>query len=175
MDDKSDALDEYSGYPPIISSVEDYLVQSDDVFTCAIGDPAYKKYYIELILNKGGSFISLISPRAIVRRNSKIGNGCIITHYSNVSVDTKIGDYVSILGSGIGHDASIGNFSVLSGRVNINGFVQFGNEVYLASGTSVAPHKKLGDGAYIGIGSVVISNIKAGTRVFGNPAKKMDF
>jgi acetyltransferase-like isoleucine patch superfamily enzyme len=39
----------------------------------------------------------------------------------------------------------------------------------------VAPHKKIGDGAYIGIGSVVISNIKAGTRVFGNPAKKMDF
>ena len=35
LDDKKDALDGYKNYPPIISSVEDYIIQEDDVFICA--------------------------------------------------------------------------------------------------------------------------------------------
>jgi acetyltransferase-like isoleucine patch superfamily enzyme len=46
--------------------------------------------------------------------------------------------------------------------------------VYVACGVSIAPSKKIGDGAYVGIGSVVISNVKAGTKVFGNPAKRVE-
>jgi serine acetyltransferase len=46
--------------------------------------------------------------------------------------------------------------------------------VYVACGVSIAPSKKIGDGATIGIGSVVISNVKPGVTVFGNPAKKID-
>ena len=39
----------------------------------------------------------------------------------------------------------------------------------------MAPSKKIGDNATVGISSVVISNVKAVTKVFGNPAKKIDF
>ena len=38
----------------------------------------------------------------------------------------------------------------------------------------IYPGKKVGDDAFIGIGSVVINNVKAGTKVFGNPAKRID-
>ena len=37
LDDKHDALNGYNGYPPILSSVEDYVIQEDDVFICASG------------------------------------------------------------------------------------------------------------------------------------------
>ena len=33
----------------------------------------------------------------------------------------------------------------------------------------------VGDDAYICAGSIVFSKVKAGTKVFGNPAKRMDF
>ena len=46
---------------------------------------------------------------------------------------------------------------------------------FMGCGVLVAPSKKIGDGVTVGIGSVVISNVKAGTKVFGNPAKRMDF
>ena len=175
LDDKKDALEGLGEYPPIISSVEDYVVQPDDVFTCGMGAPEWRKFYTEKILDKGGEFITLISPKATIRRNAHIGNGCIITARSNISVDTHVGDHAAILSSGLGHDAKVGKYSVLSGGVALNGFVEVGEEAYLGCRAIVAPHKKIGDNAFVGIGSVVIANVKAGTKVFGNPAKKMDF
>lgn len=175
LDDKKDALEGLGEYPPIISSVEDYEVQPDDVFTCGMGTPEWRKVYIEKILEKGGEFITLISPGATIRRNAHIGKGCIITRGSRISVDASIGDYSAILSSALGHDAKVGKYSVLSGGVALNGYVEVGEEAYLGCYALVAPHKKIGDKAYVGIGSVVINNVKPGVRVFGNPAKKMIF
>jgi acetyltransferase-like isoleucine patch superfamily enzyme len=42
-------------------------------------------------------------------------------------------------------------------------------------GCVMVPHRKIGNNAVIGTGSVVLSNVKANTTVFGNPAKKIDF
>ena len=63
LDDNSDALDGYDGYPPILDSVEDYGIEEDDVFTCALGDVNYKRKYVNLILSKGGEFINIIQSK----------------------------------------------------------------------------------------------------------------
>ena len=64
LDDKSDALDGFEGYPPIIGSVETYQIQEDDVFICALGVVKYKIKYSKLIMDKGGEFITLIHKTA---------------------------------------------------------------------------------------------------------------
>ena len=173
LDDDKNALNGYEGYPPIISSVEDYEICKDDVFVCALGSPDSKQVYVNKILAKGGTFETIVSPYAIIRRNATIGKGCIITAGSNISVDTFIGDYVSVLSSAIGHDASVGDYVVLSGGCRINGYVQVGDMVYLGCGAMVHPHKKIGENAFVGMGSVVISNVKPSSKVFGNPARKV--
>lgn len=175
LDDNDKLLEHLDDYPPIICSVEEYEVQPNDVFICGLGNPKWRKIYTQIILAKGGRFTTLISPFAVIRRNAHIGEGCIITHFSNISVDTHIGNHVAILSSGIGHDVKIGDYAVLSGRCSVNGFAVIGDEAYLACGVCVAPHKKIGTGAFCGMGSVVISNVKDGIKVFGNPAKKIDF
>lgn len=175
LDDKTDALDGFSGYPPIISTVEDYHPMDDDVFICALGEPYWRKVYTEKILEKGGRFTTLISPYAIIRRTAHIGTGCIITASSNISMDACVEDHCAVLSSAIGHDARVGKYSVLSGRVSLNGYVEVGELAYICCGAIVAPHKKIGDGALVGIGSVVISNVKADSKVFGNPAKRIVF
>lgn len=50
-----------------------------------------------------------------------------------------------------------------------------GHDVFIAASVSIIPHVKIGDNVQCGIGSVVISNVKSDTKVFGNPAKKMEF
>ena len=105
---------------------------------------------------------------------AEIGEGVVVTPRSNINANAVVGNFVSVLGSGIGHDAVVGDFSTLSGRCSINGHVNIGKLVYVACGVSIAPAKKIGDGATVGIGSVVISNIKPGVTVFGNPAKKIE-
>lgn len=175
IDDNPKALDGCRCDYHILGTINDWQPKENEYFACAVAIPSVKYKVVRTLLDKGAQFATIIHPSALVNKYSQIGEGVIITPRSSVTADTKIGNYVSILGSGVGHDASIGDYSTLSGRCSINGHVQVGRMVYVACGVSVAPSKKIGDGAYVGIGSVVISNIKAGVKVFGNPAKKVEF
>ena len=176
LDDKFDALDNYMNYPPILASVEDYSINSDDVFICALGDVNYKHIYAKKILDKGGEFISLIHPTAIIGNNAKIGKGCIIGAYANLSCDTIIGDFVTFsIKAGMGHDSSIGDYTHIGGFTNISGFVHIGKYVTIHPCCNIIPHRFIGDNSIVGTGSVVLNNVKSGITVFGNPAKKIDF
>lgn len=175
IDDNLQALDGYRCNYKIIGTIKEWQPKDDEFFALALAFPDVKIKVVSLLKEKGAKFATIIHPTAIVNQYAEIGEGVIITPRSGVNPNAKIGNFVSILGSGVAHDASIGDYSTLSGRCSINGHVQIGERAYIASGVSIAPSKKIGDGAYVGIGSVVISNVKAGTRVFGNPAKKIDF
>lgn len=176
LDDKADALNGHENYPPIIGPVETYEIQKEDVFICALGDVNYKKQYAENILNKGGKFVSLIHPTAVIGTNAKVGKGCVIGAFANISNDTRIGDFVTMsIRSGIGHDTIIGNYSHIGGNCCVSGFVTIGNFVTMHPGCVMVPHRKIGDYAVVGTGSVILGNVKDGTTVFGNPAKRIDF
>lgn len=175
LDDKSDALHNYPNYPPIISSLEDYTPQPDDIFICALGDVSYKKKYTEIILQKGGEMATLIHPTAILGNNCHIGHGCVVGAYANISCDTIIGNNVTFsIKAGMGHDSSIGDYSHIGGLTNISGFVSIGKNVTIHPCCNIIPHKIIGDNSIVGTGSVVIRNVKAGTTVFGNPAKVLE-
>ena len=174
IDDNLNALDGCRCDYHIIGSIKEWQPKEDEYFACAIAIPNVKYEVVNSLLQKGAKFATLIHPTALVNKYAEMGEGVVITPRSNINADTKIGDYVSILGSGVGHDATVGAYSTLSGRCSINGHVKIGEKVYVACGVSIAPSKKIGDNSYIGIGSVVINNVKAGTRVFGNPAKRLE-
>lgn len=176
LDDNRNALDGYEGYPPIVSSVEGWIPKDNDVFICALGDVKYKKKYVEIILSKGGKFISLIHPSVEVGSNTVIGEGCIARMGSSISCDIKIGRFVSILTcSVLGHDCKVGDWSHLSAYTFMGGFSELGKSVTLHPGVRLLPHKKIGDSAIVGAGSVVIRNVKQGASVFGIPAKKIEY
>jgi hypothetical protein len=49
LDDNKNVLDDFKNYPPILSSFEDYEVQEDDLFICALGEVKFKEKYINFI------------------------------------------------------------------------------------------------------------------------------
>ena len=55
----------------------------------------------------------------------------------------------------------------ISGGCKIRYECMFGGHSY------IIPRKKIGDRATVAAGSIVFSNVKAGTTVLGNPAKRM--
>lgn len=174
LDDKKDALNDFDNYPDIISSVEDYEIQPDDVFICALGDVSYRRYYTELIAKKGGRFITIVHPTASISQNVEIGEGCIIGRFVAISCDIKIGSHTSVSAqSVIGHDVVIGNFCNIGVLCILAGGVMLDDNVTLYPQANIIPHKKVGNGAVVGVGSVVLRNVKEGTTVFGNPAKKI--
>ena len=174
IDDNPNALDGSKCDYKILGSIVDWNPNPNEYFVCALAIPEVKYKIVTMLKEKGAQFATIIHPTALINKDAVIGEGVVVTSKSNVNPDTKIGDFVTILSSGVGHDAIVGDYSTLSGRCSVNGHVQVGKMVYMGCGTVVAPGKKIGDGAQVGIGSVVISNVKPGTKVFGNPAKKID-
>lgn len=176
LDDKKDALAIFDGYAPILDSVENYSLEVDDIFVCALGDPYYRKKYVDMIKNKGGSFFSIINSKSIIHPNAQIGEGVMISAFCNISSNTKIGDFTTIQPfSNIGHDAIVGNFCAIESYSFMGGFSQIGDNVTLHTRSTILPHVKVGNNSIIGAGSVVLRNVKENVTMFGMPAKKVDF
>ncbi len=176
LDGKGDALDGYDNYPPILSSVEDYQPEPDDIFVCALGEPKWRKYYASIIIEKGGKFTTLIDPTATIGTNVQIGQGCIVREYAVISCDVTIGDFVYIQPfADMGHDSVVGNYCHLNTRAFMGGYSKMEDMAVIQTHGVLVPHKVVYKGGVIGAGSVAIRNVKAGTTVVGNPAKKIEY
>ena len=176
LDDKKDALDGFENYAPILNSVEDYLIEPEDVFVCALGDSFYRREYVNMIKEKGGIFSSIISSKSIIHPNAQIGEGVMISAFCNISSNTVIGDFTTIQPyCNIGHDAVIGDFCSLESYSFMGGFSRIGDNVTLHTRATILPHVKVGDNSLVGPGSVVLRNGKSNITVFGVPAKKISF
>ena len=172
LDDKTDALDGYNGYPPIIDSVESYKPCENDVFICALGDVNYKKKYADLILSKGGKFVSLVHKSAQISQNTVLGVGCIVGYYANISCDIKIGDFVTLQPfTEIGHDAEIGEYCHLNTYSFVGGYARIGRMTTIHTGAIILPHMVIGDNSVVGAGSVITRNIPSNVTTFVTPAR----
>ncbi len=174
INDITDALDGFEGYAPIIGTIQDYVPEPDDVFICAIGDIAGRKKCVQLLLERGAEFISLVHKTAGWNRNTTIGKGCVLGIRVGISCDCKIGDFTILQDEClVGHDTVIGDFCHFHARAFIAGRVTIGDDVHVGPYAMVYPGKSVGSSATVGAGSFVIRNVKSGSTVYGNPAKKL--
>ena len=175
LDDKPDALDGFSGYPPIVSSVENFKPQENDVMICGLGAVKWRRKYIEVLLAKGARFDSFVSPKANVARTARIGVGVNIWDNVCVSADVVVSDFVLSHPNAIfGHDTRLGNHVVVENGVFCGGFVEVGDGATLHTHAVILPHQRVGANAVVGACSCVIRNVKPGSVVFGNPAQRID-
>ncbi len=172
IDDNMNALDGKECDYEIIGSISGWNVKEDGYFALAVAVPEVKEKLVSSLKAKGAKFATIIHPRARIGEFNSIGEGTIIYPDASISVNCKIGKYVTLLGSTVGHDAEMGDFSSIMGSCNINGGVKIGRCAFLGCQTVTVPGKKIGDSAYVCAGSVVMTNVKSNTRVMGCPAKK---
>lgn len=174
LDDKLDALDNFKGYPQIISSVENYEIQENDVFICALGDVKYKKKYVNLILGKGGKFINIIHPTAIINMNVQLGVGIIICPFTYISNEVTIGNFTTIQTHvAVGHDVKIGDYCQINALTFFGGFSSVEEGVTMNPCSGVAPKGNISENTIVGINSTVLKNTKPNCTVYGNPAKEI--
>lgn len=174
IDDNLQALEDYQCEYNILGTIERWEPSSKEVFVMAIASPLMKQKISSLLKKKGASFMSIMHPTAIVGDYVKLGEGVVLYPNTIITTNVRIGDFVTVLSSNIGHDVSIGDYSTISSFCDITGGVVVGKKVFLGSHSTIVPKKHIGDNAYIGAGSIVISNIKKNIKVFGNPARKLN-
>ena len=119
-------------------------------------------------------FATIVHPRAVIARDSHIGAGCSIMANSVICSGAHVHDHVIMLqNSSINHHSRLGKFVTVSAGVTVLGCVEAGENAFLSGGSSVAPYVKIGAGALVGLGSVVIRDVAPGTVVAGNPAREL--
>lgn len=173
VDDNLQALEEFPNYPPLIGTIKDYLPVEDDVFVSSIGGAA-RRPCMEEIISRGGEFMELIHQTARIYTNVKLGKGNFIGAYTVIGNDAVIGDYNMIQSyTVIGHDVRIGSWNRIDTHVTCVGGIVIEDDVDIYTSAVINHNVRVESGAHVGALSFVIKNVKAGTTVMGNPAKRL--
>jgi sugar O-acyltransferase (sialic acid O-acetyltransferase NeuD family) len=109
---------------------------------------------------------------AFVASGVTIGPGSQILAHATVCVGTIIGD-ASIINTGasVDHECKIGNGVHICPGVKMAGCIEVDDYATIGTGAVILPRIKIGAGAIIGAGTVVIRDVLPHTVVVGNPAK----
>ncbi|HBQ86634.1 MAG TPA: transferase [Syntrophomonas sp.] len=143
---------------------------------CAIGNPQDKFNLIKKASAYNINFANLIHPGVKTNKFIEFGSGCIICSNSFISVNTKIGNHVSINpGCGIGHDTVIGDYSSLYWNVTLSGNVCIREGCEIGSNAVVIPKRTVGRWSIIGAGAVVNQDLPDNCTAVGVPARPIKF
>lgn len=172
IDDDLLSLDGFEGYPPVLSTIDNYKIEENDVFVCSIGNTKTKKMICNKLMDRGANFFSLIHKTAIVRLNSQIGDGCIVADYASIGADCKIGENSLIQSySIVAHDCVIGNCVRIDTHAVCVGGVIVEDTATIHTGAVISHKVVVGEGSTVAATSFVIKKVKNNTTVWGNPAK----
>jgi sugar O-acyltransferase (sialic acid O-acetyltransferase NeuD family) len=137
-----------------------------------IGDPAGRRLVAEKIRIFGIKLLTFVHPSAVVAKSAQIGVGSVIYPFAVVSSNVRIGECCIVNSfSGVGHDVEMGDFCTLSAQVDLTGFVNLGEGVFIGSGARVLPKKKIGAYSKIGAGITVIRSLGAHSIVLPKPTE----
>ncbi len=157
----------------VVGRNSEWIPKEGEVFAMAIADPSAKELRSRELKEKGAHFPPIIHPTASITKFSHYGEGLIMFPYSKLSVNSTVGDFVTIFSSGVGHDVFIDDYSTLSGMSSILRNVKIGKRVFVGANVAIAQDVTVGDDAYLGIGSVVLKDVPPKMKTFGNPARLM--
>jgi sugar O-acyltransferase (sialic acid O-acetyltransferase NeuD family) len=176
IDDDLDALDGKKCSVSVLNTVDEYSIEADDEFVCCIGNSKVRKMVVEKLKAKGAVFTTLIHPNAVIADSCTLGEGVIIYPYALISDNVVIGEGCIInMHSSVAHDSVLGEYCTISAHCDVTGMCTLGDRVFMGSMSHVVPSSKIGDDVYICAGSTVMTRVRTGAKVLGNPAKIVKF
>ena len=174
LDDDPNALDGYECDYRIVGSIRDWIPGVNEVFALAVAGPEAKRKIVDSFENRGAIFETVIHPRSLISEFTHIGKGSIVYPGARMSPNASIGDFVTLLDTGVGHDVVIENYATISAGCAMMRSVRIGESAFIGANAVLMPGMKVGKYAFVGAGSVVIRNVHEGNKVFGNPARRID-
>ncbi len=144
-----------------------------DYFHIAIGDNVARSGLYDELKKYGLHVLTLIHPSAFVSKKAIVGEGCYIGPMTVVNRGCELKEVV-IINSGaiIEHDNMIGKGAHMAPGVKTAGRVKVGDTAFIGLGSTILPDISIGSAAMIGAGSTVVKDVEAKTTIVGYAAKK---
>ena len=172
LSDDPHRLDGYRASAAIIGSTTDFAVEQGDYFLLAIGVPYARRHVAEVLRSRGGRFLTLIHPRAVVGATARIGPGCVICPFAVLSDAAALGHCVLVnYHASLGHDAAAGDYAVLSPYATLGGGACIDDEVFLGLHASVGPGITVGRRTKVSANSCVLAVTPPDSLVYGVPGR----
>lgn len=144
-----------------------------DIFV-GIGNNVTRKKIHENLESKGASIPTLIHPTAVIGEQVEIAYGTVIMAGVVINCYTKIGKGCIInTGSTVDHDNEIDNFAHISPGCHLAGSVKVGQGSWLGIGSLVINNVNITDNCKIGAGAAVIRDITETGTYVGVPARRV--
>jgi len=174
LDDNSDALAGFDLPIKVVASASGYEPKPDDLLVCALGLPKIKQRVCLDLKARGARFMTFVHPSVVLGGQVTLGEGVVLCPGVILTSCIKLGDFAMFnCQASAGHDVEVGSCTTISGHCDLTGRCKVGANVFMGSRVSLIPGITVGDNAVVGAGAVVIRAVKAGTTVFGNPAREV--
>lgn len=171
LDDNLNALEGFSCKYQIIGTIKDHEPRKNVKYAMGIASPAVKKLIGSAMMEKGAQFASIIHPSVHVYSEYELGTGLVAYPNAKIATGCKIGNFVTLQSTILGHDAELEDYVTVSSSCGITGGAKLHEGCFIGDHACIAVGMEIGAWAYVGIGSVVIRKVPENTRVFGNPAR----
>jgi len=163
-----------AGLPVVggLSEVEGLLRSGVSRAVVAIGDNVARVAVAETLQTLGMTLVSAIHPLASVSPSAALAEHVVIGPRATVCVHARVGPH-SVLSAGAiaEHDNVIGRGVFLEPAVRLAGAVTIEDLAVIGIGATVIPGRRVGRGARIEAGAVVIEDVPPNCSVGGIPAK----
>ena len=130
-----------------------------------------KFYDLDIPNNK---LLTIKHPTAVVSKYSRVGKGTSIHPFVNIGPGVIIKNNVHIFSNSlIGHNSQLNNFSYVANNSSIGAFVKIKEGGYVGMNSSIKERVIVGKWSTVGMGAVVVKNVKNYITVVGNPAVEL--
>lgn len=164
------------GGSPVLGRPESWRehLSADVRFAVAMASSIRRRAISEEVLAAGGTLLAAVHPAAYVSTRARLGRGVFVLAGSVVGPDATIGDF-SIVNANcsIDHDCRLGVAVQFGPGVTLAGDVTCEDGCFLGVGVTVLPGVRIGRGAVVGGGAVVVKPVPDGVTVAGNPARPL--
>ena len=167
------------GEIPLISIDKFRNLPGNNFYSITIANPQVREKISQDLGLSNCASVTIKSNQSIVSDDVLIGEGAILTHFTLISSNVKIGKHFHLnIYSYVAHDCVIGNYVTFSPGVKCNGHVHIEDNVFIGSGAIIKPGtadkpRVIGKGAVIGMGAVVTKDVHPYSTVIGNPAREI--
>lgn len=156
----------YGFKSPYLGSFADYEIEQEDYFILALGAPEAKRKIVRQIKERGGKFLTLIHPTAVVAKTAIIGEGNIINPFVMIGPNVKLGDFNLLTSqSVISHDCIVGCYNFFATSL-LCGHTVVGDSNYFGIRSTTIPDVVIGNRNTIQAGMIVDKNLENDTTVF---------